>query len=775
METAVVILLADTFMAIFWVVGELLIKAFDLELADEKNGGYKYQARLDEAERQQHIQLAADRRKNIRHAPEWNEQLRGWQERKKLQKKVSGLNSKAHAYGFYAFFWMMFFLSQFWVFLISPKFKYVPRQYGTAEYYLVLIRQMAHPTIGSGGGGAYNLVIWSVVFLEAVLFFAAAAIVKWPKPPLIRGMDGNVNTKFYEATKIGTDNLLTVKPRDFFKKEMGIVNLVEDEHGGLIQDTCLLVACHMSCLTPERTHTFTATIKSALKVFPAHAIFVCDNGPWNNPVDRTPEVCTQISREHDPTGRSQINYLLIPEGNKSHAMYWTTEYWIPELVRRGELQEYQFALMIDDDVPLPPDLHVPNNTLNRNPAIKAVAYVIKAATEDGSENSLVSVQDLEYKMAGFIKQFQWMGGTTVCCHGAIALWRRDVLGSKILWDHDTVFHGEDLYMGLLLHRMRANYGIMVSASAIVPTFAPERMLILFRQRVTSWDLCAQRKFMSYFREVVFGWCAGTRAWIIKPFMLQECLNIVVDWLRLYLVFGLALLNPFSLLVCFVVFYAILYFEISIFNWGVLRGRPDLQVPARTIMIFPMYRTFCMLFRLYALMRNVLQYTTWRRKNLKISKREETIQDMPPVPPVIDPDWHTIWHPSTNASEGASLVSLTERLVLSLGIHNMTDRRRITLVVQAYMLYSKLLKEDALADFPASLKVLDKTDEDSKNHIVLLGKAMEALRKAIPKKLKQMVQESGDWEYFRSQLQNVMKEWEIVPETLFYNESVRLGG
>ena len=41
---------------------------------------------------------------------------------------------------------------------------------------------------------------------------------------------------------------------------------------------------------------------------------------------------------------------------------------------RGELQEYQFALMIDDDVPLPPDLHVPNNTLNRNPAIKACAY-----------------------------------------------------------------------------------------------------------------------------------------------------------------------------------------------------------------------------------------------------------------------------------------------------------------------------------------------------------------------------------------------------------------
>ena len=185
----------------------------------------------------------------------------------------------------------------------------------------------------------------------------------------------------------------------------------------------------------------------------------------------------------------------------------------------------------------------------------------------------------------------------------------------------------------------------------------------------------------------------------------------------------------------------------------------------------MYKTFCMLFSLYALMRNVIQYTTWRRKNIKISKREETVQDMPPVPPVINPDWHTIWHPNTNANEGTSLVSLTERLVHSLGIHNMTDRRRITLIVQAYMLYSKLLKEDSFVNFPSSLATLDSTNEESKNHIVLLSKAMETLRNAIPKKLKQMVSESGDWDHFRSQLSGVMQQWEAVPETLFYTDEV----
>jgi hypothetical protein len=278
--------------------------------------------------------------------------------------------------------------------------------------------------------------------------------------------------------------------------------------------------------------------------------------------------------------------------------------------------------------------------------------------------------------------------------------------------------------------------------------------------------------MSYGREVIFGWFAGTRAWIIKPFMFQECLNIVINWVRLYLVFGLAHLNPFSLIICFTVFYAVLYIEISIFNWGVLRGRPDLQVPIRTILIFPMYKTFCMLFSLYALMRNVLQYTTWRAKNIKISKREETFQDMPPVPPVINPDWHTIWHPNTNKEEGNSLKTLTENLVRSLGIHNMTDRRRITLIVQAYMLYTKLLKEDSFVNFPSSLSTLDKQSDESKNHIVLLSKAMETLRVAIPKKLKQMVSESGDWDHFRSQLSSVMDQWKDVPETLFFTEELR---
>ena len=70
----------------------------------------------------------------------------------------------------------------------------------------------------------------------------------------------------------------------------------------VVQDTCLLIACHNSCLTKDMKRTFTNTIRTAMKIFPPNAVFVCDNGPWDNPRDRTIEVCDLLSLEVDATG-----------------------------------------------------------------------------------------------------------------------------------------------------------------------------------------------------------------------------------------------------------------------------------------------------------------------------------------------------------------------------------------------------------------------------------------------------------------------------------------
>ena len=44
---------------------------------------------------------------------------------------------------------------------------------------------------------------------------------------------------------------------------------------GYVRDSCLLIACHKSCITPGETATFQATLRSALAMFHPEDIFVC--------------------------------------------------------------------------------------------------------------------------------------------------------------------------------------------------------------------------------------------------------------------------------------------------------------------------------------------------------------------------------------------------------------------------------------------------------------------------------------------------------------------
>lgn len=63
---------------------------------------------------------------------------------------------------------------------------------------------------------------------------------------------------------------------------------------------------------------------------------------------------------------------------------------------------------------------------------------------------------------------------------------------------------------------------------------------------------------------------------------------------------------------------------------VLRDRPELKLTLGTVLMFPFYRTWCLIFRLYALLRNIIMYSTWVRKFVRISVREQDMHDIPPV-------------------------------------------------------------------------------------------------------------------------------------------------
>ena len=81
--------------------------------------------------------------------------------------------------------------------------------------------------------GLYNWLILLVVILEAGLFFCAAATVQWPKPALIRGRgEQEILRQGWSCRKRCYAKNQAAR---FFKDPTGIVNLLDDEHGGLVQ------------------------------------------------------------------------------------------------------------------------------------------------------------------------------------------------------------------------------------------------------------------------------------------------------------------------------------------------------------------------------------------------------------------------------------------------------------------------------------------------------------------------------------------------------------
>ena len=488
-----------------------------------------------------------------------------------------------------------------------------------------------------------DALIFVDVLLDVVMFIIACCVVHWPRAPVFAKRVHAERLKRQEEAMLGTERTRSDTPASDDSASLSISDLqnVSDDAFSLesvlkqtmTADTCLMIACHQSCLTEEKQSAFTNTLTCALKVFPPSHIFVCDNGNSITPVDNTPAVARAIHPD--------INYLYVPEGNKTFAFYWCNRYWIPFLAQCGRVPDFKYSLMTDDDVPLPADLHIPHEYLRLHAEVKAVHFAITATTPNGEFNMLVSCQDVEYKMAAVHKYFQAAMARSLSCHGAIALWERSTL-DRIFYDHDTVFHGEDLYMGISLLRLRDDSRIISCPQTIVPTYAPDTWGMLFRQRVKSWELTSHKKTFTYLFELLHpaSFCHAASL-VLKPYFLQELLTIMLDWLRMFLLSGLLLRDWVGMLLMTAIFTAILYIQVIILEFIYLRQRPDLRSSFWTVLIFPFYRLSGLIFRLCALIHNILVYSH-DRKAIKIGVREDEIRDIPPSPPHPDCDWFTCW-------------------------------------------------------------------------------------------------------------------------------------
>lgn len=427
---------------------------------------------------------------------------------------------------------------------------------------------------------------------------------------------------------------------------------------------CLLIACHKSCYNTERSKNFQQTLKSAMEIFPPESIFICDNGPAKIPADDTQKIAYKIDKN--------INYAYVPIGNKTNALYWTTEYWMPHLHRWGIIENFEHCVMIDDDVWLPKDMNL--EVKNMDEDTYGFGYGITAVDSNGEQNLLVELQDIEYKMAGLFKYFQSEKHSIAWAHGAISMWRRDVLGKKIFYEHDTVFHGEDMYMGVLLQKHMPHKKLKYNVNTLIPTFVPSDLLTLTRQRIKSWDLCNQRKFFT-FCSLFF----SLKNFYLKPFYILEIVNIIFDWTRPFMIIVGGVFYPLYTILSFISYILLTFVMLFLFSVVGCYNRPEFKPTIRSMIIFPFYKIYLGLLRFIALMHNAVWYAPFFPAGNPISKKE-----ILPVPPYPLPNWQTIYFVEENMNIPESIIGIRE-------IFDTERKPKMELLIMAYIEFSRMTR------------------------------------------------------------------------------------
>jgi hypothetical protein len=375
----------------------------------------------------------------------------------------------------------------------------------------------------------WSAMYFGVAILEMILFSAALLFIDWPMPP---------------RTSFDSEEFMQARTDDIRKNRV-----------------CLLIAHYGGY------GALNDSLEPALAIFPPEHIFVCHNSNHLHPFDKgkagqTLKKIRELERTRGLT--KHINYAYSCEGNKTLAIYATALH---------KCTHMKYCMMIDNDVILPEDLHIPMDIFqDKNLShVKALAFTIKASNpfnRAGTTNWVSAMQNIEYIKAGWTKMLQSSLGSALYAHGAISLWEKDIMLS-VFKAHNTFFDGEDLQMGVILHGFNQGYSIKTVSNVSVETEVPSHSICwewrserackaypipvvhtllrlvfaaplkcgawgcgyneksLFRQRVASWDKGAHRAFMWYVQLLLFNWSFSTIA--LKPYLFYEVWSIINDW------------------------------------------------------------------------------------------------------------------------------------------------------------------------------------------------------------------------------------------------------
>ncbi|ORX78552.1 hypothetical protein K493DRAFT_308677 [Basidiobolus meristosporus CBS 931.73] len=332
-----------------------------------------------------------------------------------------------------------------------------------------------------------------------------------------------------------------------------------------------------------------------------HQVFVADNGSSSEEIKATDEMCFQLSLDYYASRglefSSQINVSHIQYGNKTLAQFHAV-HSLHSRYHEGK-SPIDIITILDDDVLVPKNW--PSKSIEAqfdDPSKIVLGYPLCA--ENNSATLMATLQDCEYLSGNVGRYVQSMLGTQLFASGAIATWRLDQL-KEVLSRHCTIFNGEDLEMGYLVHKLSGRDGAKLGTEhptrigyvrdCVVPTIVPycafhwydvlpnpiKKKLrptpckceehSFLNQRLRSWDP-AGHMFLVKWIKVLFS--PGGRSYSPKWFVRVICMWKIISALRelsqivgIFVSFGqLRTLESFKSLMVF-------YADSIVISWSVI--------------------------------------------------------------------------------------------------------------------------------------------------------------------------------------------------------------
>ncbi|KAJ3152189.1 hypothetical protein HDU89_001408 [Geranomyces variabilis] len=422
----------------------------------------------------------------------------------------------------------------------------------------------------------------------------------------------------------------------------------------------IIIACHNS------SEVLVGTLTRLLKLVEPRAVFLADNGSSEDEVIATKRVAEEISQAykeaHPKYEGLPINVGVLKQGSKTIAQFSV-------LNSLAYLKsDIEFVSLLDDDTVFPDDWSEKYtlNMFDEQSDCHCLAYPI-GAEKLPDMNLLGHFQDFEYRISMFTKIAQARITSALFPSGAVSTWRAITL-LDILSRHDTMFRGDDLQMGLLMHTLYkeikflnpeelhvGNYAIRV-APFMIPTMVPIHWFhwkdlfpkvywkkfpscdcgepSLFYQRARSWEVARHRFFGKFVLVCIHGQkLLHANTWFAKICALDAVIGILNDWVQLSMVIFVFVLSR-SGIVIGVLSLTSLAFQLLAFdllNLLVLDSKAITEIPCEIRVLYPLCYTpiLNILIKHGALVYNYFHYTPMVRNSPVIGAqaRKEILDTM----------------------------------------------------------------------------------------------------------------------------------------------------